>query len=130
LLAAGSTKMAAYRAAYPGDYNDRSCSAKAARLSKHALIAPLEAGRAARVRDAVAVAVGSYGITAERVADPMARLAFTELRQIVDVHSVVVGGQRRQDQVEPSFHVRRLARQRRPEVFDASHRNFGFALSE
>ena len=95
LLAAGSTKMAAYRAAYPGNYNDRSCSAKAARLAKHPLIAPLEAGRAARVRDAVAVAVNRYGITAERVAEAMARLAFTELRQIVDVHSVVVGGQHR-----------------------------------
>jgi hypothetical protein len=50
---------------------------------------------AARVRDAVAVAVDRYGITAERVAEAMARLAFTELRQIVDVHSVVVGGQHR-----------------------------------
>ena len=95
LLAAGSTKMAAYRTAYPGNYNDRSCSAKAARLAKHPLIAPLEAGRAARVRDAVAVAVDRYGITADRIADAMARLALTDLDQVASWGTVTEHGKRR-----------------------------------
>ena len=87
--------MAAYRAAYRGDYNDRSCSAKAARLSKHPLIAPLEAGRAAKVRDAVAVAVDRYGITADLLADAMARLAFTDLDQVCSWGTVMEHGKRR-----------------------------------
>jgi len=95
LIEQGETPTNAYRLAYNDKAQAKVISSKATRLRRHPVIAAAlaEAHRAQAL--AVHVAIERYSITADRVADAMARLAFTELRQIVDVHSVVVGGQRR-----------------------------------
>jgi len=78
----------AYRIAYPGNYSARSAATKAHKLAKHPLIVGIPRARTAAVIRAVDNAVERYGVTADRVADAMARLAFTDLRQIVDVRTV------------------------------------------
>jgi len=88
LLASGLAKAEAYRQVYPGNYSAQSCATKANRLAKHPLICGVERRRAAAVVRAVDNAIERYGVTADRVADAMARLAFTDLRQIVDVRTV------------------------------------------
>ena len=69
---------------------------KASRLLKHPLIALARAQQMQSALLAVDGVVSRYAITAERIADAMARLAFTDLRQIVDVKVVSEDGKRRQ----------------------------------
>jgi phage terminase small subunit len=111
LVSTGMRGTDAYRAVYPGDYSQCSCQVKASRLLKHPLIA---AARARQMQAAVLVVdevVSRYAISAERIADAMARLAFTDLRQIVDVKVVAENGKRRQivevrnsDDIDPDAH--------------------------
>jgi terminase small subunit-like protein len=95
LVEQGETPTNAYRLAYNDKAQAKVISSKATRLRRHPVIAAALAEAHRAQAHAVDVAVERYSISADRVADAMARLAFTELRQIVDVHSVVVGGQHR-----------------------------------
>lgn len=94
-LAQGKGKAESYRLAYPGDYSAQAASVKGYRLAKHPLIAGLAAQRAAAVVAAVDSAVERYGITADRIADAIARLAFTDLDQICSWGTAMEGGKRR-----------------------------------
>jgi hypothetical protein len=85
LLANGGNAACAYRVAFPDNSTASSVSAAASRLRRHPLIVEALATAEAASAQAVAVAVDRYRITAERVADAMARLAFTDMRQVVDV---------------------------------------------
>jgi phage terminase small subunit len=96
LVATGMSGTDAYIAAYPGNYSRHTASVKASRLLKRPLVMAAKAAAAAAVVAAVDRAVDRYGITAERVADAMARLAFTDLRQVIDWQTVQDGGKRRQ----------------------------------
>jgi hypothetical protein len=88
LLNNGGNATAAYRLAFNDKSRGNSCAAKAHALKSHPIIAARIREASARATAAVAAAVERYQITADRVADAMARLAFTDLRQIVDVESV------------------------------------------
>jgi Terminase small subunit len=111
LVSTGMRGTDAYRAVYPGDYSQRSCQVKASRLLKHPVIALARAQQMQSALLAVDGVVSRYAITAERIADAMARLAFTDLRQIVDVKVVSEDGKRRQvvalrnfDEIAPDAH--------------------------
>jgi hypothetical protein len=87
LLANGGNAAAAYRVAFPANSTASSVSAAASRLRRHPLIVEaLEAAEAASAR-AVESAVDRYSITAQRVADELARLAFTRMPQLADVRT-------------------------------------------
>ena len=98
LLTNGGNAAAAYRVAFPDNSTASSVSAAASRLRRHPLIVQaLTAAKAASQR-AVDVAVERYAITADRVADALARLAFTDIRQVVDVVTTTADdGTRRQE---------------------------------
>jgi hypothetical protein len=82
------TPTNAYRLAYNDKAQANVVGSKASRLRRHPVIAAALAEARAMQAAAVRSAVDRYGITANRVADAMARLAFTDLRQIVDVRTV------------------------------------------
>ena len=88
LLADGWKQADAYRSVYPGDYSDRACSVKASRLAKHPLVVEVRHRRIAIAVTAVDRAVERYQITQDRVADELARLAFTSMPQLADVRTV------------------------------------------
>lgn len=97
LLRNGNNAAAAYRLAFPDNATASSVTAAASRLRRHPLIVQALAAAQEESRRAVDAAVERYAISAERVADAMARLAFTDLRQVVDVSTVVQpDGRRRQ----------------------------------
>ena len=94
LLANGNNATAAYRVAFP---TQKDISGSATRLRKHPLIVAGLA-RARSVQEiAVDHAIERYSITQERVADELARLAFTRMPQVADVrYEVDERGKRRQ----------------------------------
>jgi phage terminase small subunit len=96
LVASGLSATEAYVRAYPACQSRKAARTMAYRLMKHPLIAAYGAERAATAIAAVDEAVKRYAITAERVADAMARLAFTDLRQVADWRTEGEGKQRRQ----------------------------------
>jgi hypothetical protein len=57
-------------------------------LKRHPEFVRLQADQEARAALSVAHALERYGITAEQAAEEMARLAFTELRQVVDWYTI------------------------------------------
>lgn len=79
------TPTNAYRLAYNDNSAGKIVSTKAARLNHHPLIARALADASARALTAVASAIERYSITQERVADELARLAFTRMPQLADV---------------------------------------------
>lgn len=91
LLASGLSGADAYLQAYPGNYTRQAAAAKAHRLRKHPLIAGAHAQRAAADIAAIDAAAARYAITAERVADAMARLAFTDINQVAEWRTVTDG---------------------------------------
>jgi phage terminase small subunit len=91
LVASGLTATEAYCRAYPACKSRKSARSMAYRLMKHPLIAAYGAERAASLIAAVDLAAERYGVTAARVADAMARLAFTDLRQVADWRTVMEG---------------------------------------
>ena len=88
LIEQGETPTNAYRLAYNDKAQAKVISSKATRLRRHPVIAAALADADRARAYAVDRAVERYGVTADRVADAMARLAFTDLRQIVDVRTV------------------------------------------
>jgi phage terminase small subunit len=88
LVTTGMTATDAYMTAFPDTTSRRAASVNGARLMKHPLIGGERARKSAIARAAVDAAIVRYQITAERVADAMARLAFTDLRQIATVETV------------------------------------------
>lgn len=91
----GGNAAAAYRIAYPKS-GEASVKGNASRLTRHPLIAEAIGRARASTVTAVEHAVERYAITQERLADLMARLCFTELRQVADVSTEVVDGKVRQ----------------------------------
>jgi hypothetical protein len=89
LLANGGNAACAYRVAFPDNSRASSVSAAASRLRRHPLIVEALAAAEAASAQAVANAVDRYSITAQRVADELARLAFTRMPQLVDVRTYV-----------------------------------------
>lgn len=96
LLSTGMNATEAYMRAFPGQVSRQSAATKAYKLRKHPLIAGLDARQTEQALAAVDAAVERYGITAERVADAMARLAFTDINQVADWHTEGEGAKRRQ----------------------------------
>jgi hypothetical protein len=95
LVASGMTGTDAYLAVYPGDLNRKAAGVKASRLLRHPLVAAARAQRVTAVTAAVDRAVERYGITADLLADAMARLAFTDLDQVASWGTVLEHGKRR-----------------------------------
>ena len=89
LLANGGNAAAAYKHAFPDNSTTSSVSAAASRLRRHPLIVQALAAAEMESRRAVDVAVDRYRISAERVADELARLAFTRMPQLADVRTEV-----------------------------------------
>ena len=88
LVEQGETPTNAYRLAYNDKAQAKVISSKATRLRRHPVIAAALAEAHRAQARAVDVAIERYSVTADRVADAMARLAFTDLKQIVDVRTV------------------------------------------
>lgn len=107
-LSNGGNAAAAYRAAYPHSANKRTISGMAARLKAHPLIREaIDRASSVSLRVAEQI-VDRYEITAERVADELACLAFTRISQLADVRTENIGGKVHQrvtvrdfDQIEP-----------------------------
>lgn len=97
-LGNGRNASAAYRAAYPDAQGSRKdIATRASRLLKVPKVKEAVAGAVSAPDKAVAAAVVRYEITAERVADELARLAFTRLDQVADVRTETgPDGKRRQ----------------------------------
>jgi hypothetical protein len=84
LLLNGGNGGLAYRRAYPDCKSNTTAIAAAARLKAHPVVQRVLRAAEQRAREAVVKAVERYGITADAIADEMARLAFSELRQVCD----------------------------------------------
>jgi len=97
LLENGGNNSDAYRRAFDKP-KDAYVAGSAGKLRSHPLV--IEALERAAVIQASAVeaVLDRYAITADRLAEEMARLAFTELRQVVDVSTSTdpASGKRRQ----------------------------------
>lgn len=102
-LSNGGDATNAYRQAFPQSANDPKVSQKAWQLKRHKGVAArlAEANGLALAR--VNAAVDQYAITAERVANEMALLAFTRMPQLADVRTELVDGKRRQHVVVRDF---------------------------
>ena len=87
LLANGGNAAAAYRVAFPDNCTISSISAAASRLRRDPRIVQALAAAEAASRQVVDAAVDRYRISAERVADELARLAFTRMPQLADVRT-------------------------------------------
>lgn len=96
LVANGANATDAYIQVYGLGASRSSAAVKANRLMRHPLIAATRARQTALALAAVDSAVERYGITADRVADAMARLAFTDINQVADWQTVGEGSKRRQ----------------------------------
>jgi hypothetical protein len=97
LLANGGNAAAAYKLAFPDNSTASSVSAAASRLRRHPLIVQALAAAEAASRQAMDAAVDRYLISAERVADELTRLAFSQMPQLADVRTEVEpDGTRRQ----------------------------------
>lgn len=86
----GGNASRAYRSAYPSCKSNNKASAGGARLKKHPLIQKALAEANSVTLAVVDNVLERYAISQDRLADAMARLAFTELRQVVDVQSEMV----------------------------------------
>ena len=95
LIASGLNGTDAYLAAYPGEMTRKAAAVKASRLMKRPEMKAARAEQASVVVAAVNRAVDRYGITADSVADAMARLAFTDLDQLCAWGTVTEHGKRR-----------------------------------
>lgn len=95
-LSNGGNASDAYRRAYPTAGSGGVVSGPAHKLRNHPLVIEAIAKASAASVAAVDHAVERYAITQERLADLMARLCFTELRQVADVSTEVVDGKVRQ----------------------------------
>lgn len=84
LVADGIGPTEAYVQVYGLGASRASAAVKANRLMRHPLIAATRARQTALALAAIDSAVERYGITADRVADAMARLAFTDINQVAD----------------------------------------------
>lgn len=89
LIRNGGNAAGAYRVAFPCNTTTSSVSAAASRLRRHPLIVQALAAADAATHRAMDGAINRYQITAERVADELARLAFTRMPQLVDVQHVI-----------------------------------------
>jgi Terminase small subunit len=87
LLANGGNAAAAYRVAFPDNCTVSSVSAAASRLRRDPRIVQALAAAEAASRQAVDAAIERYEISAVRVADELARLAFTRMPQLADVRT-------------------------------------------
>lgn len=96
LVGRGVPAVDAYEQVYGASATRKAASVKAARLLRHPLVAASRARQTAIALAAVDAAVERYGITAERVADAMARLAFTDIDQVADWQTTGIGAKRRQ----------------------------------
>src|SRR5262245_61677003 len=85
LLSNGGNSSEAYRTAYPANLTKSSVSAAASRLRRHPLIVQALVAADVATRKTVDAAVDRYRISAERIADELARLAFTRVEQLADV---------------------------------------------
>ena len=99
LLANDGNAAAAYRVAFPDNCTVSSVSAAASRLRRDPRIVQALAAAEAASRQVVDAAVDRYRISAERVADELARLAFTRMPQLADVRTEIEpdGTQRQRD---------------------------------
>ena len=89
LLANDGNAAAAYRVAFPDNCTVSSVSAAASRLRRDPRIVQALAAAEAASRQVVDAAVDRYRISAERVADELARLAFTRMPQLADVRTEI-----------------------------------------
>jgi hypothetical protein len=89
LLANGGNAAAAYRVAFPENTTISSVSAAASRLRRDPRIVQALAAAEAASRQVVDAAVDRYRISAERVADELARLAFSRMPQLADVRTEI-----------------------------------------
>lgn len=96
LISEGKNATDAYLTAYSGNCSRKSAAVNGAKLLKHPLIAAARARQQAMALAAVDAAVDRYQITADRVADEMARLAFTRIDQVAAWHTVGDGQKARQ----------------------------------
>lgn len=96
LVGRGMAAVDAYTQVYGASATRKAAAVKAARLMRHPLVAASRARQTAIAIAAVDAAVERYGITAERVADAMARLAFTNIDQVADWRTVGDGAKQRQ----------------------------------
>jgi phage terminase small subunit len=104
LLANGGNAAAAYRVAFPDNSTVSSVSAAASRLRRDPRIVQALAAAEAASQRAVDAAVERYEISAGRVADELARLAFTRMPQLADVRTEVESdGAQRQRLVVKDF---------------------------
>jgi len=55
------------------------------KIKRHPIVQNVLEQARIRAEEAVRDAINRYGITADRIADEMARLAFTQVRQVVDI---------------------------------------------
>ena len=94
MLSNGGDATAAYRTVYGEGKTERSTWNAAHRLRKNPLIAARLREAAQHAARAVDVAVERYGITADHIADAIARLAFTDLRQVATWKTETVDGKR------------------------------------
>jgi hypothetical protein len=103
LVSEGATPTDAYIAAFPACSSRKAARTNASRLMKHPMIAGLRDQRTALAVAAIDRAVERYAITAERVAEAMARLAFTDIDQVASVETVNEAGKRRQSVILKDF---------------------------
>ena len=93
----GGNATDAYRQSFPKAANSPNASAIAARLKRNPLVQEQLAQARAVSLAAIESATERYQITAERVADELACLAFTRIGQVADVRTEIrSAGKRRQ----------------------------------
>lgn len=88
LLRNGGNKAAAYRAAYPGNHSANGSRTAATMLSRHPGVAKAIDQARLEAQQQIDQAIHRYAITAERIADELARLAFTRMDQLCTVELV------------------------------------------
>jgi hypothetical protein len=92
LIRNGGNASGALRAVQPSmnDCNSSVVSARAGKLRKHKIVQAELSRARARSEAALEAALERYDLTADRVAQDLARCAFTELRQVADWGSRVI----------------------------------------
>lgn len=88
LLRNGGNRSAAYRFAFPNAGSTHAARVNASALAKRPHVARAIAMAEAEGEAAIEAAVGRYAITAERIADELARLAFTRMDQLATIELV------------------------------------------
>lgn len=111
-LSNGGNATAAYRIAYSDTSGGSAAQKKAHKLKKHPLVAALLAEASERSQQVIAEAVNRYEISVERIVEAMARLAFTDMRQVCDFRTELdAAGKPREvltvrdfDKIDPGAH--------------------------